>query len=448
MRTILLVLAGLGVSIGSAYAQDSHYWNNQYGTKAELLGGLVVGSVTDLSTTFYNPGALSILENPSLLLTTDAIQLTQVRYEGAAGTGVDLNNVRAGTAPSIFAVQIDIDPLGADAFAVSVLTRFDSQINFSGRGFSEPTAPTQQTGEVLFDLSVKETWAGVSWSKQLNERVGIGTTVYGALRTQSGRLQTILQQVTPPDSGRSVIAFDEFSYWHTRLLAKIGAAWHQGDFTFGITGTTPSLGVLGSGSAGTNLSGYNLPLPGGERSVLTAGYQEGLDVTYKSPASLAVGVAWTIDATTFYSTAEWFAATSAYELLGTGPIVSQTEGDTTMIDTTVETDAVVNVGVGVEHRLSDTVSLYGSVITDNASLSEKTESKFAVADWDNIHVSAGSSFMVGNFDFTVGLAHGRGDQKEPTLFDVGGAGLLPDQTVSSQAHWRRWKLVFGFDIEF
>ena len=31
------------------FAQDSHYWTNQYGTDAQLLGGLVVGSVNDLS---------------------------------------------------------------------------------------------------------------------------------------------------------------------------------------------------------------------------------------------------------------------------------------------------------------------------------------------------------------------------------------------------------------
>ena len=40
-------------------AQDSQYWTNHYGTRAELLGGTVVGGVTDLSSTFYNPGAIS-----------------------------------------------------------------------------------------------------------------------------------------------------------------------------------------------------------------------------------------------------------------------------------------------------------------------------------------------------------------------------------------------------
>jgi len=30
-----------------ARAQDTHYWNIQYGTRATLLGGAVIGSVSD-----------------------------------------------------------------------------------------------------------------------------------------------------------------------------------------------------------------------------------------------------------------------------------------------------------------------------------------------------------------------------------------------------------------
>ena len=45
---------------GPSHAQDAHYWTLQDGTRAELLGGTVVGSIKDLSSTFYNPGAIWI----------------------------------------------------------------------------------------------------------------------------------------------------------------------------------------------------------------------------------------------------------------------------------------------------------------------------------------------------------------------------------------------------
>jgi hypothetical protein len=34
------------IAATSSIAQDSHYWNLQYGTRSHLLGGAVIGSVT------------------------------------------------------------------------------------------------------------------------------------------------------------------------------------------------------------------------------------------------------------------------------------------------------------------------------------------------------------------------------------------------------------------
>ena len=57
-------------------AQDSQYWTVQYGPVAELLGGVVVGSTRDLSATFYNPGALALTEDPSLLASVESFEAT------------------------------------------------------------------------------------------------------------------------------------------------------------------------------------------------------------------------------------------------------------------------------------------------------------------------------------------------------------------------------------
>ena len=42
------------------FTQENNYWNIQYGTRSTLLGGAVIGSVSDLSATFYNPGAIAL----------------------------------------------------------------------------------------------------------------------------------------------------------------------------------------------------------------------------------------------------------------------------------------------------------------------------------------------------------------------------------------------------
>ena len=71
---------------GSAAAQDSHYWSEEYGTRSELLGGAVDGSPQDLSTTFYNPGGLTRLETQSFLLSAQAFEYHWLDVEDLTGT--------------------------------------------------------------------------------------------------------------------------------------------------------------------------------------------------------------------------------------------------------------------------------------------------------------------------------------------------------------------------
>ncbi len=73
-------------------AQDSHYWTNQYGTEASLLGGLVVGSKHDLSSTFYNPGTLALTTDQVLTISTDAYQITQVNITSKSPAVPNLND--------------------------------------------------------------------------------------------------------------------------------------------------------------------------------------------------------------------------------------------------------------------------------------------------------------------------------------------------------------------
>ena len=62
----------------SVTAQDAHYWNIQYGTRSTLLGGAVIGSVSDLSATFYNPGAVALFPDQSFVLSARVYQVESI----------------------------------------------------------------------------------------------------------------------------------------------------------------------------------------------------------------------------------------------------------------------------------------------------------------------------------------------------------------------------------
>jgi hypothetical protein len=90
MRRFFLIITLLAVGIApNAAAQDSHYWDNQYGTKGELLGGLVVGTPSDLSATFYNPGWIALYGSSSVLLTTKAAEAYSIKLKDGLGRGTD-----------------------------------------------------------------------------------------------------------------------------------------------------------------------------------------------------------------------------------------------------------------------------------------------------------------------------------------------------------------------
>ncbi|MGD8700654.1 MAG: hypothetical protein PVJ43_15265, partial [Gemmatimonadales bacterium] len=79
--TVAIASAAVLLAAGEAQAQDSHYWTLQFGPRSSLLGGAVIGSVNDVSATFYNPGGLSVAENVSFLLSTNVFERTSFRLE-------------------------------------------------------------------------------------------------------------------------------------------------------------------------------------------------------------------------------------------------------------------------------------------------------------------------------------------------------------------------------
>ena len=88
----------------AASAQDSQYWSIQYGPVGQLVGGQLIGGVPDLSATFYNPGALSLRNESSYLLSTESVQWEAVSTEAQPGLEVlDTSSSRFGAAPSLLA---------------------------------------------------------------------------------------------------------------------------------------------------------------------------------------------------------------------------------------------------------------------------------------------------------------------------------------------------------
>ena len=71
---VILILVVFGTS--RVLAQEMNYNTFQVGSRSALMGGAVVG-VRDTSATFYNPGALGFVENPSISVSANAFAFWQ-----------------------------------------------------------------------------------------------------------------------------------------------------------------------------------------------------------------------------------------------------------------------------------------------------------------------------------------------------------------------------------
>ena len=61
------------------FSQGVYYWSQNYGTRSNLLGGLVIGSVNDVSATYYNPGYLGLVEDPEIIIGAKIYELNNYK---------------------------------------------------------------------------------------------------------------------------------------------------------------------------------------------------------------------------------------------------------------------------------------------------------------------------------------------------------------------------------
>lgn len=450
---LALLAALLGwVLPAPAWAQSAHYWSNPFGNRARLLGGAVVGSVDDLSAVYYNPGALALMDEPQFLLSGNVYQYTNLRVEDGLGEGQDLGSSRlVGVAP-LFAGRVRLDFLGKHRLAYAFLTRqsvdlrLDERVPLgTGNLFGIPNMRVD-TAEVRLEQTLGEIWAGLTWAYPLTRHIGIGVSPFLGVRAQKGRQQLVAQGLG--EGGQAGLAFQsrEYFYRHARLLGKVGLAADYGTWRWGVSLTTPGLGLMGKGHSGldsTLLSQGSVP------AQVTTDFQERLSATYHSPLSLGAGLSRGFGDTRLHAAVEWFSAVGEYRILDSRPFISQTTGRELSTDVSQRLHAVLNGGVGLEHRYSDALDLYLSFRTDYSAASPGIDVNSSLSAWDLYHFASGASFNVGRYDVTLGGSFAFGDLTTPRTLefvpgDAIGRGLEPPG--SARVDYYRLTLVLGVSI--
>ncbi|HEX5131327.1 MAG TPA: hypothetical protein VFX92_02440, partial [Candidatus Krumholzibacteria bacterium] len=368
VRNVLtgFVLAGcVGVAAGGANAQDSQYWNLHYGTRGELISGVMVGSALDLSSTFYNPGAFARMDKPSVLLTGSVFAIQKIAILDQDPNEKAPTSSNTGPSPSMVAGLLPMKWFGGRT-GYSFLTRQQMDVRLVARdgtfvGLDQPGDTLSIGGEAIFEQHMGEYWGGFTWATNLNDRFSVGTTLYGVYRSQRTRVQGVVQAFGADGFGAGGLTIREVDYWTGRALAKVGILGDFGKTRAGISFTTPGLHVAGSGNAEDIHSTIgDVDFDGTPDGAATVSYSEGQDAEFHSPASVALGLSYRFDAATIHATTEYFAAVDPYTVL-TSPAPATGPGVTGItVDYEHAAKSVWNAGVGVEYRFSERGTAYGA----------------------------------------------------------------------------------------
>lgn len=396
------------VAAASAHAQDSHYWFDQFGNRALLLSGAVVGDPADLSAVYYNPGGLSLTEQAELVLAGLVIGVTSTNLEDAVADGGDLRQTQFDVSPSLIAGEIPIDG-SKHRFAYSLLQRYGSEFrslaesDLSGGDFNLPSVALV-SNKAQVDSALSEYWGGGTWSYPVRDNVGVGVSTFFAVRNQR-RLASNTVQLLGADN-RALVAnvATNYDFYNVRVLWKLGVEGNIADWKVGMALTTPSVNLFGSGQVGNNLTFVSqVAGPQGELPTrIASNFQTGQSTSYKSPLSVAVGASRTFGLTNLHLTMEYFASVPLHDVIDADPFVGQSDGIEYDPAVREALDDVLNFGVGVEREFAQNVHAFFGFHTDFSAASDNPEANLSSTRWNYYHLSGGATLSAVGRRFTLG----------------------------------------------
>jgi hypothetical protein len=402
------------VAAGTAHAQDANYWSTAYGTRAQLLGGVVIGSPGDISSTFYNPGLYALTQTSELLLAGTAYQYQRVAVDGGSGPGRTLVSSSIFTVPSLFAGEIPI--FKHDRLAYVFLTRRSMDMQIDSRSTEGVDAivpianPTFSAAELNLHQDFSEGWYGLTWAHQISPTLGIGVSPFLSVRSQTTRAALLTEGQDASGNIAVLTQSREFSFLQYALLARLGLGGVRDSLTYGVTVTTPNLRVMGGGA-----TSYNTTLvdqTGAIGNVFGANYTTDLKATHKTPLGAGAGASYGWGATRLHAAVDWNAEVAKYTVLESPDfVVHKPGGDSTVrVVITDEMNAVTNWGVGLEHRFGDTISGFASYHTDLTGREKGAPPSASVTRWDLQDVAVGVTWKVWRSDFAFGVTSAFGSQ--------------------------------------
>jgi len=420
------------------FAQD-HYWSQQYGGQATLMGGTVVAGSNDHSNIYYNPGAIGFIDSARVTASTYVFGFEYMRLKNAAGTGLDLKSIQLNILPQLIAGSIGLKKVPKLKLIYGTLMRSRTNVGFEQNNENSYEVIAGSPGAEYYKASVEyknnsvEQWAGFGLAYQINPTWSVGISTFAAYTHIESR-STESNHVDAVANGVPYIAtvneYNSMNLNQFTHIFKLGVAARFKHVHLGMALTLPGIRVWGKGKIEKSFEVYNLnqnaadtTMPAQQQpSYVISDVQTGLNSYYKIPLSAAVGLKLVYPEFTLSASLEYFMGYKNHIVMqGADRAVIRPAalyGNDTIQDfMKLQTTAafVLNAGIGAEFKIRRDVNLLLGVRTDLSNrtdyLSNNSVIKVVSAKsplWHYLYISSGFTYKLSFHHLTMGFDYGIG----------------------------------------
>jgi len=363
------------VFLGTIQAQDTHYWSNQFGARASLLGGSVIAGLDDNSAVYYNPANLAFIKQSTVSLNTSVYKYDDIFMGNAAGKDIDLKSQRISLYQQMISGLLTKNPEKRWRMGFNILTRQHANIDMSTRHEAiyeiDPTNNSAEhyIGSIELRNNLSETWGCLGAGYKINEHFSIGLTAIATYRSQRHTFSFAARAMNGDSASIAngipieIASNNYYAHMRTNIiggLLKAGFHARFGAWRFGLNVTSPSITIWGESRVQREVSQTNLP---GNIDKIQTGEQRQLKSEYRYPLTVGLGVAFEYKTGLISVSAEYFAKVRQYKMIAsdpdqpTFPFFLNTPGQDLF---TVHQGAnqVINGAIGWEQQLVEKIKLH------------------------------------------------------------------------------------------
>ncbi|HEX5668490.1 MAG TPA: hypothetical protein VFX73_06775 [Chitinophagaceae bacterium] len=423
-----------------AFAQDNHYSWMQYGSRNSILYNAGLSRFEDQSAVIMNPATLSEALQSSFNFNTNVVSFNKIRFEDGLGQGFTVTSDNLNVLPSMASgVWKPKNEKKKWTLGYALYHSNTDKLDFSDRSerredlLNETEGPGEENYLAQYNLENRldefTTIIGLGW--KLSDRWSFGASQSFTYRTQDYREAFSAFVITDPALNAPVDLVgsnQDYNVKYNTLFTstKIGFTYKGNKWDLGLTLSSPTLKIFGSGKILADLSLTNVRIsasPTAPRSnFLANGQIEDLKANYKYPFNASLGASRQIRNVRLYGAVQYYGAIDEYTIIdpGDAPFIQPPSANNVLYTSDVlrawsSNRSVINGSVAADWAMKPGNHLLFSFRTDNhyAKFNKDIDgNNLAIKQWDNYHLTIGNQREFKSSVWLVGLRFNYGVNKE------------------------------------